>query len=211
MNTLPTRKNIRTYSHNARLISQRRLQIIKSAQRLFAKKGYAQTSTREIASACKMTIGSLYYYIGSKQDILQMMVDSQQQLYTKSYTKSLNDVKSKTNTEALTYAFGKMVREMEKQRYFIIFLWREMSYLPPQARKTVLSYEDNITTQFEKLLRLGCEQGEFKIQNIKLVANDILFASEMWALRRWLIEEFCTIDDYIEHEIKRILDNIRAR
>lgn len=201
-------KNIRTYSHNDELIRKRRLQIIKSVERLFARKGYGQTSTREIADACKMTIGALYYYIGSKEDVLQMMVDYQQQLFTKSYSRSLNKVKLLSNAEILTYAFDRLVRELDKRHYFVVFLWREMKYLPSSARKVVISYEDNIISEFEKLLSRGCKQGEFQIPNVKLVANDILFAGEMWALRKWLLEDICTIDEYIKHETKRILDNI---
>jgi TetR/AcrR family transcriptional regulator, cholesterol catabolism regulator len=211
MNTLSDKKTIRTYSRNAELINKRRLQIIKSVERLFGRKGYGQTSTREIANACKMTIGALYYYIGSKEDVLQMMVEYQQDLFTKSFSRFMKNSEAHSNTDIIIYAFDRLVREMDKRHYFIIFLWREMNYLPKTARKIVLSYESNIISEFEKLLQSGCATGEFKIPNIKLVANDILFASEMWALRRWLIKDICSIDEYIDYETTRILDNIHAK
>jgi len=211
MKTLSDKKTIRTYSRNAELIYKRRLQIIKSVERLFGKKGYGQTSTREIAIACKMTIGALYYYIGSKEDVLQMMVEYQQNLFTRSFSRFMKNSASRSNTDIIIDAFDRLVREMDKRHYFIIFLWREMNYLPATARKVVLTYESNIILEFEKLLQSGCAKGEFKIQNIKLVANDILFASEMWALRRWLLKDFCSIDEYINYETKRILDNILVK
>ena len=68
-------KGMRTFSSNEGLVSERREHIAKSVAPLFVKKGYGQTSIREIARACEMSMGHLYYYIGSKEDVLQIMMD----------------------------------------------------------------------------------------------------------------------------------------
>lgn len=44
--------------------------ILKQSFLLFMNKGYENTTTREIATACKMEKGLLYYYYAKKQDIL---------------------------------------------------------------------------------------------------------------------------------------------
>ena len=49
---------------------KRRLLIVKKATRLFIKKGYAQTTMRDIAGATNINLGNLYNYIASKEDIL---------------------------------------------------------------------------------------------------------------------------------------------
>jgi TetR/AcrR family transcriptional regulator, cholesterol catabolism regulator len=38
--------------------------------RLFAEKGYPETTTRELAAAMKVTNGTFYYYFSSKEDLL---------------------------------------------------------------------------------------------------------------------------------------------
>lgn len=44
--------------------------VLDAAARLFADKGYAGTSMRDIAHACGMLPGSLYYHFAAKEDLL---------------------------------------------------------------------------------------------------------------------------------------------
>lgn len=44
--------------------------VLDSAARLFASKGYTATTMREIALACEMLPGSLYYHFAAKEDLL---------------------------------------------------------------------------------------------------------------------------------------------
>lgn len=44
--------------------------VLDAAARLFAAKGYAATSMRDIARACGMLPGSLYYHFPAKEDLL---------------------------------------------------------------------------------------------------------------------------------------------
>jgi AcrR family transcriptional regulator len=44
--------------------------VLDAAARLFAGRGYAATSMREIADACGMLPGSLYYHFAAKEDLL---------------------------------------------------------------------------------------------------------------------------------------------
>ena len=67
--------NVRTACKDGALIDTRRRQIVQAAATLFVKKGYFQTSIREIAEASGMSIGALYHYIGSKDDILFLLTD----------------------------------------------------------------------------------------------------------------------------------------
>ena len=66
-------KNIRTYSSTPTLVEKRRTEIAENALKLFIRKGYLKTTTREIAQACGMSTGALYHYIGTKEDILSLL------------------------------------------------------------------------------------------------------------------------------------------
>jgi TetR/AcrR family transcriptional regulator, cholesterol catabolism regulator len=54
--------------------STRREEIVEIAKGLLADKGYAATSTRDIAEACGLLPGSLYSHFRSKAQILEMIV-----------------------------------------------------------------------------------------------------------------------------------------
>ena len=67
---------IRTYSSDTELVDSKRKEIINEATKVFVRKGYHQTNMRELAAAMGMSIGSIYHYVESKQDILYLIINS---------------------------------------------------------------------------------------------------------------------------------------
>ena len=49
--------------------------MIKGAVTLFKEKGFHRTTTREIAKAAGFSIGTLYEYIRTKEDVLYLVCD----------------------------------------------------------------------------------------------------------------------------------------
>jgi TetR/AcrR family transcriptional regulator, cholesterol catabolism regulator len=54
---------------------QRRIEIIDEAARLFSEKGYANTGVAELCDTVGLGKGALYYYIGSKEQLLVWIHD----------------------------------------------------------------------------------------------------------------------------------------
>lgn len=61
--------------------------ILKSAERLFAEKGYDATGMEEIAAASKIPKSLIYYHFKSKEDLLNTIIAS----FIDEYRKILND------------------------------------------------------------------------------------------------------------------------
>ncbi len=57
-------------SRRQRRVEKRRQEIIKAAAQIFAGKGYANTTTKELAEAADMAEGTLYNYFEGKREIL---------------------------------------------------------------------------------------------------------------------------------------------
>ena len=53
-------------------IDEKRLGIAQKAAALFIKQGYLKTTVRQICHECNLSMGGLYYYISSKDDILSL-------------------------------------------------------------------------------------------------------------------------------------------
>lgn len=66
-------KDVETLVKDRGLISRRHEQICDAALKLFTRKGFHQTSVREIAEASGLPIGTLYTYIKTKEDILYLI------------------------------------------------------------------------------------------------------------------------------------------
>ena len=66
---------------NSELIEKKHQQIVDGACRVFFRKGYHPTTTRDIAKECGMSIGQLYHYISSKDDVLFLVHQYQQRIW----------------------------------------------------------------------------------------------------------------------------------
>jgi AcrR family transcriptional regulator len=70
------KREVLTSIKDEKLIVERRNQMIKGAVTLFKEKGFHRTTTREIAKAAGFSIGTLYEYIQSKEDVLYLVCDN---------------------------------------------------------------------------------------------------------------------------------------
>jgi AcrR family transcriptional regulator len=203
-------KGIRTFSSNEGLVSERREHIAKSVAPLFVRKGYGQTSIREIAKACDMSMGHLYYYIGGKEDVLQIMMDYDLHFYVNLVKKIISSSRSLSPTEALIQVIDQFFRATDAASDFTLFFYQETKNLQPDARKIIMDRERGLVLEFEKLLYRGCQAGEFQIDNIPIVASNIVITGHMWALRRWLLGKIISLDDYIQCQTDYVLKNIAS-
>ncbi|MCA9955787.1 MAG: TetR/AcrR family transcriptional regulator [Anaerolineales bacterium] len=65
----------RTTAQNEQIRAETRANIIDSAMRLFAQKGYATTTTRNIAIEAGLSVGLMYHYFDSKESLLHAVFD----------------------------------------------------------------------------------------------------------------------------------------
>jgi AcrR family transcriptional regulator len=54
---------------------RRRAEVVEGAARVFAERGYDQTSVPELAEALGLAAGSLYHYFGGKEQLLRAICD----------------------------------------------------------------------------------------------------------------------------------------
>jgi AcrR family transcriptional regulator len=66
----PSRERSFSNAKNEDLIGIRQVQIVEGALRVFVEKGFHASTIRDIALACGMSMGQLYHYVSSKDDIL---------------------------------------------------------------------------------------------------------------------------------------------
>jgi hypothetical protein len=71
-----------------------------------------------------------------------------------------------------------------------------------------LDIQRDLVAIFESILTKGCETGEFRPHNTKVVANTIVSIGGIWAPLRWFLREICTLEQYILENSELILRGI---
>ena len=199
---------IRTYIASEELADKRRRHIAGCAIRVFYKNGYHKTSMRELASACGMTIGAIYSYIGSKDDILHLILQElvdEQNIMEPLY----KDLKGKSYSEKLKVCFAKYLQVLDSMQDLQLFLVREIINFSSEDRAILLAANEYTLGFFENLLLNGSKDGEFRIDNPRLVALTIYALSQSWVRERWALRKLFTLEEYARQQSEFILQAIR--
>lgn len=178
---------------------KRRRQIIDSTVKLFIEHGYHKTTTRMIAKAANFSIGSLYEYVSSKEDLLYLVCSTIHEEIRDAVEKALSNTDK--GKERLADAIRQYFYVCDKMGDHILLMYQVIQYLPEKWKKTILVNESYITDIFiDALSSLSgkdtCPTLDSKTLN--LVGHNISVLGHMWAFRGWHMQRNFTIEEYIE-------------
>ena len=191
-----------------KLVKKRRDEMIKGAVALFIEKGYHRTTTREIARAAGFSIGTLYEYIRSKDDILYLVCDNIYEEVKERLQKALE--LSEGTLEGLRLGISYYFRICDEMQDEVLVMYQEAKSLNKTALPYVLNKEIEMARMFEKLI-VAClenEEIELRADQAYLLAHNIIVHGQMWAFRRWAIGKNFTIEDYIDSQTDLLLKGI---
>ncbi len=203
-------KEIPTQVKNQALVEQRRRQIVDAAVTLFIAHGFHKTTTRQIAQAAGISIGSLYEYISTKEDVLYLVCDAIHDEIEHGVAEALERAKQGNNPLA------EVIREYfmvcHRMNDHILLIYQETQSLPSKWRRLVLENEIRITGIFTgvlaKLMATG-KMPRISSRQLDLMAHNFSVLGHMWTFRRWFLANHYSIEEYIEFQTRNILGMCR--
>jgi AcrR family transcriptional regulator len=191
--------DIPTQVKNPELVDRRRRQIADAAVQLFIDQGFHKTTTRQIARAAGFSIGSLYEYFASKEDILYMVCESIHAEVERGVSAAMSQAAG--GRDALAKIIHEYFMVCHRMSDFILLIYQETQSLPAQWQKRVLENELRITGLFVEALA-GIAKSDDLINlaenNLELAAHNIVILGHMWTFRRWYLAHHYSIEDYIK-------------
>ncbi|MCG6892449.1 MAG: TetR/AcrR family transcriptional regulator [Desulfobacteraceae bacterium] len=204
-------EDIPTQIKNPDLVEQRRRQIADAAVQLFVRQGFHKTTTRQIAKAAGVSIGSLYEYFACKEDVLYLVCHAIHSEVERGVSAAL--ARASGGSEALAAVIREYFRVCHRMSDFILLIYQETRSLPTQWQKRVLENELRIAGLFVQVLAKLSGSGDIPKLNerfMELAAHDISVLGHMWTFRRWYLSRHFTLDEYIELQTEFILGRIEA-
>lgn len=131
----------------------RRADIVRAAGRLFAEKGYAATTIRDIAGAVDMQSGSPFYHFKTKHDMLRAVVLEGMTAINAAVSRAARSGTSPRVTfEAMLRAhLGQLLGE--EGRDFAATLLHESRHLDPAALAEVVALKDVYEAMWQQALK----------------------------------------------------------
>jgi Bacterial regulatory proteins, tetR family. len=193
-----------------RLIKIRRDQMIKGAVSLFKEKGFHRTTTREIARSSGFSIGTLYEYIRSKEDILYLVCD---RIYDEVQRRIREELRFDEVTEnTIRKAISAYFRIMDEMQDEVLVMYQEAKSLSKEALPYVLKKELDMVAIFEDLIRRYGKHEGFCLteEQIRLAAHNIFVQGQMWGFRRWALRRHYTLREYTELQSAMFIGSIQG-
>lgn len=189
------------------LVEKRRNQMIKGAVSLFIEKGFHKTTTREIAKASGFSIGTLYEYIRTKEDVLFLVCDS---IYerVKDRMEQVIDTEKKT-IDSLIHAVTSYFQLMDDMQDEVVVMYQEVKSLPRDSQEYVLQKEKDMLEMLTQVIRNSIST-PMSEQDISLVANNIFIQGQMWGFRRWMLQKEFTLESYTERQVHFLLEGLNV-
>ncbi|MBG9451947.1 TetR family transcriptional regulator [Cytobacillus firmus] len=203
------KREVQASVKDERLVKKRRDQMIKGAVTLFIQKGFHRTTTREIAKASGFSIGTLYEYIRTKEDVLYLVCDSIYDQVAERLQKGL-DTKQGT-LESLKQGIADYFKVVDEMQDEVLVMYQEVKALTKDALPYVLKKEIEMVGMFEHVITLCVENGELDLpeEKIKMIAHNIFVQGQMWAFRRWSLQKMYSIEEYIQLQTNLLLQGIK--
>ncbi len=201
-----TDPDVPTHIKNPDLVREKRRHIIDSTVKLFIEHGYHKTTTRMIAKAADFSIGSLYEYVSSKEDLLYLVCHTIHEEVKAAVEKALKS--SQEDKEQLADAVREYFYVCDKMADHILLMYQVTQFLPEKWKQRVLENELDITRIFIDVLNSLSEKKIIPVldeKELNLVGNNISVLGQMWAFRRWHIQKDFTIEEYIRIQTRFIL------
>jgi AcrR family transcriptional regulator len=161
------------------------------AAALFCDKGYASTTTREIAAAARIRQASLYYHVASKEDLLhQICVSSLEQLLT--------DVQSAVNAtsnplERIEVLARTHLRTILRHQIRHVTMLKELRALSDPHRAAVMAlrkkYANLVRSVIEDAQTAGAVRRDIPARYLYLALLNILNWAVLWFRRGQTLSE----------------------
>jgi AcrR family transcriptional regulator len=180
MSKLNTRRNSRAAAGKTLYVDRKEL-IRKAAGNVFLRKGFLATKLSDIAEEANMDRASLYYYVGSKQDLFE-------DIFTTAVEGNIKiaeavEQEDLTSIEKLTKLIIMLMESFEdKYPYFFIFVQEDLKKIEtmkdPKNEKWLTTSKLLSKQYFEILNRIiadGMEKGEIRsVMPPRLIAHSLI-------------------------------------
>jgi AcrR family transcriptional regulator len=189
------------------IVDPKRKSIIKGALSVFKEKGYHRATVRDIAKAAKISIGSLYDYISSKEDLLYLFYEIFILTYYQEVVAITYNIKDPV--KKIKSAYKTLLEVGFSLEDEILFGWTEAKNMKKKYLKEILKLEIELVTFFKEILEEIKTKYQIKIEDTRLAANFLVYSGMFGILRRWALKPFYTPEQIInflmETQLKPLL------
>jgi AcrR family transcriptional regulator len=189
-------KLIKTSAKKVYAVDAKHKQIVEGACKVFFEKGFHPTSMREIAKSVGMSLGQIYHYISTKDDVL-FLIHRHMQISWYNRITVAKIVKCDDPVKKLELAVKESLLYLSENKKLIQFIYTESKYLNEKHLEVVLEMDSkNVSGYWCTLIDDAFAQQGIET-NATLSGNLVSYIMVFQSLRGWNLKNY-TNEEVIE-------------
>lgn len=189
---------------DAKLIEERRGQILRAAVKLFSEDGYYTTTIQKIAREAGVSIGLIYQYFGDKDDILFLTLKMVLESYEHEIPLRLEGLTHPV--ERLAMAIWAYCSIVDRLRDATVLAYRSTKSLRADRRNLIKDEEIRSNNLLQVCLRDCIAGGYMRAVNESLLVYQFVMFCHAWALKYWAFQGKLTPAEYVSEGLKLLVE-----
>jgi AcrR family transcriptional regulator len=136
--------------------------LIEAAIELFWKKGFADTNTRDIAIACEVSPGAMYFHYKSKSELLFRVLSVTHTRLQKYYLDAIANAGPEPSDQLYAWVRTSAWFHAEHRKQAVV-THREFKFLEAPSLDQIKSLRRDMEHALEVVIQRGIDSGKFKI------------------------------------------------
>ncbi|MBN2298185.1 MAG: TetR family transcriptional regulator [Deltaproteobacteria bacterium] len=158
-------------------------------------KGFSAMSLRDLSSETGLSMGALYSYISSKDDLLEMLFQQGRIVVFRALVKQISGIDSPR--DRLRMAIQTHLYLSEIMQPWFYFLYMETKNFRKEEHKKAIESELFTENIFQEIIEQGISTGQFRPVDVALTSAIIKAMLQDWYLKRWKYERrTVSVEDY---------------
>lgn len=191
------------------LAEQRSRQLLDAAARLMEREGSESVSMQALAAEAGVSVGLIYRYFGSKEDILYAVIADVLDTLATAVPDAI-DAAPEDPVRHVAAAFTAYCTVIDSHRHSTLLTYRESNSLDVQRRERIKELELETARPLMRCVHHGVDAGLLVTDDPELVAYDLILMAHAWALKSWYFSKTRDLESYISSQLALALRGIVA-
>ena len=188
------------------LVCERRQQLVAAATELFGRNSYDATTMKAISKQAGFSSGLIYSYVQTKEDMLFLVLQNLLDSYRREIPKSIADIVNPV--ERFCMAVRSYCSEVDAHADATLLAYRATKALSSDRKAEIKKLELETNHLVAECVRSCVEAGYFRPVNIHLMAYQVVVIAHSWALKRWVLGQSMTLEEYVDETLDLFLHGV---
>ncbi len=178
-------------------------QILTAATKLLSQQGFQKMLITDLAKEAGVSVGTIYQYVNTKEDILLLVVNDIIESYRHEVPAAMEGIEDPV--ERLAAGFRAYCMVVDAHRTAALLAYQETKSISREGRERLMQLEVETNSYFSDCIKDGMRSGKFAPVEPAVASATLTMLAHMWALKHWYLNSLFDVKAYINSQLSFII------